>query len=287
MLRRKKILQDQAYANTEKLVNINIVSRLGGSHAASKLLSSGYKSQSVAALSSLRLPEMDPYALGLSVDSVGSETKANSPIPRIELDLSSPNKSSPGKSKFNKLPEKISSLSSPKKQISDPGSSEIAQYKHPLIDEDSEESALPQTSPTKTVDSHHRGAIPLNDAVLEMPSKKDSIMKASRDLSESQNWNMTPNQLYSNQSIFLENGKVGGQQSQSRLLGKSFGILPQKPEVGLHLSQLKYAGKWFHGFDLSKASREYMFSSAPFCQYITKNSQLSRKQLQEIKATTE
>lgn len=231
MLRRKKILQDQAYANTEKLVNINTISRLGGSHAASKLLSSGYKSHSQAALSSLRFSELDPYAVGLSVDSVGSEAQTNAPIPRVELDLPSPNKYTPGKSKFTKLPDKISTGRSPKKQKLTQGTSEVDQFKHPLIDQDSEDSMLPQHSPAKSVNPNKRETIPLNDAVLEMPSNNISIVKKNRDLSESQNWNMTPNQLYSNQSICLEDGKADRAQQQSRLLGKSFGPQAHKPEV--------------------------------------------------------
>ena len=232
MLRRKKILQDQAYANTEKLVNINSISRLGGSHAASKLLTSGYKSQSQAALSSLRFSELDPYALGLSVDSIGSETQKDAPVPRIELDLPSPNKYTPGKSKFSKLPDKVSTSGSPKKQKSNQVTSEVDRFKHPLIDQDSEDSILPQHSPAKSLNPNKREAIPLNDAVLEMPSNNILASKGNRDFSESQNWNMTPNQLYSNQSICLDGDKAQGVQQQSRLLGKSFSPQAHKPEVG-------------------------------------------------------
>ena len=230
MLRRKKILHDQAYANTEKLFHINTISKLGGSAAASKLLVSGQQSELGGALSSLRLSDMQQKSktLANSVDSVGSQSHTSDRMPKIDLIIPSPQKSGAEASKHSRSPHKRGAQGV-KGQQHKPEIKELgSEFKHPMMELDSEDSILPHDARRKSFTVQKKTTIPLNDAVSEMPGKR-FLLARDRDSVESQNWNMTPNQLYSNQSIFLDEMRPDVV-SQSHL-AVSTHLQHQKPEV--------------------------------------------------------
>ena len=228
MLRRKQILQEQAHANTEKLFHINTISRLGGSTAASKVVggNSSYH------LSSQRSSEQQQN----SSTPTGSQIlEPRLQLPKVALQLSSGQKKISEQSWYDKMATRTQPIESPHKQKAEVVEESVGKFdeakdfRHPLMAEDSEDSTVSPQKLRRSFTVIKKDAIPTNDIVSDMASKKFSSNQQA-DLSDSNKWIVAPEQIYVNQSVQFDELKPDAITNQSRISGFS---VPKntKPEV--------------------------------------------------------
>jgi hypothetical protein len=216
MLRRKQILQEQAHANTEKLLHINTISRLGGSTAASK---------QVGGNSSYQLSSQRSSQQHKSSTLTGSHLlQTRLQLPKVELHLSSGYKRSSEQSWYGKVATRTQPIESSKKQkieIDEESAGrldEAKDFRHPLMADDSDDSLVSPQKVRRSFTVKKKAAIPTNDIVSDMASKK-FLSNKQADLSESNKWIVSPEQIYVNQSIQLDEPKPDAITNQSRISG--------------------------------------------------------------------